>query len=211
MHDTSVNGSTRWRPITRAGVLLGLGLCATAVDVHASPRFLDLDALHEHEEDDDTGWFIQLPSGGSGYYTLAPPEELWGVQDMVFGLADAADAWDQTRLAENLPRLGVGDISLAEGGWFPPHKNHRCGIDVDLRPIGKTPAEEPLLWTDPEYSRKWTATLVDDYLLANLPAERIYFNDPQLIGGIVEPRPDHDNHLHLRIVLPFGFDCDNQG
>lgn len=35
------------------------------------------------------------------------------------------------------PRIGVGDISLQNGGQFLPHSEHQNGLDVDIRYVGK--------------------------------------------------------------------------
>jgi hypothetical protein len=79
---------------------------------------------------------------------------------------------------------------------MPPHKTHRTGRNVDLRPLRVDNAHGPTSIGDPTYSREGTRDLVQA-LLANSSVQRILFNDTEIQG--VRRSPGHDNHLHVEI------------
>ncbi len=43
-------------------------------------------------------------------------------------------------------RIGIGDISLADGIRTPDHGGHRTGLNLDVRPLRKDGREEPVTW-----------------------------------------------------------------
>lgn len=98
------------------------------------------------------------------------------------------------------PRIGVGDISLPNGGDTRAHKSHEEGVDVDFSVIANNGKEEPSDWRHGNYSQALTQEFVD-LVWANpvLKPSLIYFNDPQIKG--VKPCGGHDNHLHVRFSL----------
>jgi len=80
---------------------------------------------------------------------------------------------------------------------MPPHRGHRHGIEVDIRPVRGDGREAPVSRAMPGYSRRLTQELVG-IIRGNpvLPVTTIYFNDPQLSG--VSLLVGHDDHLHVR-------------
>jgi peptidoglycan hydrolase-like protein with peptidoglycan-binding domain len=75
--------------------------------------------------------FEQLPqSSQKGYYSYSTAAKQYGTPTMVNVLKSIAAS-----LASEGLEMGVGDLSLSEGGDLPPHKTHRDGSHVDLRPI----------------------------------------------------------------------------
>ena len=136
--------------------------------------------------------FIQLPQqSGFGYYSYATPAEQYGTAAAIKTLQDVARTF---RL--NLPNLqiGIGHISLAQGGNFPPHKSHQRGTDIDIRPLRTDGQHQPVRISDTAYSRDNTRLLVEA-LLAHQNVKKILFNDSQISG--VTSYPGHDNHLHV--------------
>ncbi len=98
------------------------------------------------------------------------------------------------------PRIGVGDISLPDGGDTPAHASHEDGVDVDFSVITNNGKEEPSDWRHSNYSQSLTQEFVDlVWDNAVLKPTLIYFNDPQIKG--VQPCGGHDNHLHVRFGL----------
>lgn len=137
---------------------------------------------------------VQLAQGSAkGLYSYATGEYQWGTDRTVQTLLSVG-----RRLHENPLRLevGVGHISFQQGGEMPPHKTHRNGRNVDLRPLSEDSARRPISITDSKYSRERTRILVQE-LLKESSVTRILFNDKEIEG--VRYFAGHHNHLHLEI------------
>jgi len=133
----------------------------------------------------------QLGRHGRGYYSYASADRQYGTDETLRLIADTAAILDRSGL-----EVGVGDISFAQGGEMPPHKTHRTGRNIDLRPLRVDNAHGPTSIGDPTYSREHTRALVRA-LLANSSVQRILFNDTEIEG--VRRFPGHDNHLHVEL------------
>jgi hypothetical protein len=134
--------------------------------------------------------FVQLPADGEGYYIYASRDKQWGTPATVQSVRT---------LAANLKKagieIGIGNMSYANGGKMEPHKSHRRGIDVDIRPLRTDGTRQPVVITDAAYSRDSTRKVVEElHKDANL--EYIFFNDKNIEG--VREWPGHNNHLHVR-------------
>jgi len=68
-------------------------------------------------------------TAGDGWY-LKNPAESWGTPHAVAAIRQALVAWRMQHPDD--PPLVVGDISRRHGGWFPPHRSHRDGRDLDI-------------------------------------------------------------------------------
>lgn len=93
-------------------------------------------------------------------------------------------------------RVQVGDMSRADGKRYGPHRGHRDGTEVDMRPATQTESQRAVgdFKTNANYSPEKTRILVD--LLTGDPnLERILFNDSSISG--VKEAAGHDDHLHL--------------
>lgn len=71
---------------------------------------------------------VQLPAG-DGWHRKNP-DESWGTPHAVGVIHEALVAW-RTRHPD-APPIVVGDISRRHGGYFPPHRSHRDGRDIDI-------------------------------------------------------------------------------
>lgn len=142
--------------------------------------------------------FVQLPASGAGFYGYNRASARWGKPVLVYGLLSTAARW---RASGTLPRIGVGDISLINGGPISGHVSHQLGEDVDLRLVAQGSYEGPFLYTSSVYSRSRTRTLITNFLNRDLPVEIIFFNDAVVHNALsyVSPWPNHDNHLHVRL------------
>ncbi|RMG06671.1 MAG: hypothetical protein D6731_25205 [Planctomycetota bacterium] len=138
--------------------------------------------------------FINLPAAGEGFYSYQPAYRRWGTPTLVYGIQRAARRW--IREDPRRPRLGTGDMSRENGGYFPPHVSHRYGTDLDARPMRNDGREAPVLHTDSTYSRPLTRRILE-LLRAELPETLILFNDTK-IPGVTWYR-GHSNHFHFRI------------
>jgi hypothetical protein len=89
--------------------------------------------------------------------------------------------------------LQWGDASHGTKNRFPPHRTHRDGTCVDIRPMRKGGfSDTPLKYKDGGYDRDTTKKLVS--LAQSMGASLVIFNDPKIklkrAGG-------HNNHLHI--------------
>jgi Putative peptidoglycan binding domain/Penicillin-insensitive murein endopeptidase len=141
--------------------------------------------------------FQRMVAFGPGFECYRPEMFRFGRPEVLKAIESVATEW--AKRYPSGPRLGVGDLSLEQGGPTPDHASHQDGVDVDLSLVASTNEEIGLTWTSPEYSRERTQELVD--LLWNNSQTRvsiILFNDPQVKN--VEPWAGHDNHLHVRFI-----------
>lgn len=152
------------------------------------------------------GWFLEMPLSGPGYYFYLSDGRS-GVAGLVYGLMDATSEWQRVARSQGgYPRIGIGHLSKPEGGSFPPHSSHRCGVDADIRPIANSTYEGSLNIYSGAYSRDRTYGFMVFYLAPYMPLDVIFFNDPALVGlGVIQSWPGHDDHFHVRIKRPAGF------
>ena len=71
---------------------------------------------------------VPMPPG-KGYY-LKNPDESWGTARTIRALRAAFAAFREKH--PESADIVLGDISLPKGGYFPPHRSHRDGRDVDI-------------------------------------------------------------------------------
>ena len=101
-----------------------------------------------------------LPASGAGFVTnnRGPSGKFQFGQKSTIDAAVAVGAsWNA--LSPEHP-FSIGQISLKGGGQMPPHKSHRVGLDVDVRPMRTDGANEPLTITDSQYDRAATTELI---------------------------------------------------
>lgn len=145
------------------------------------------------------GLYEQLPQQGPGYDCYEPPENRYGLPEVIQVIKYVCTEWNQRY--PNGPRVGIGDISYQGGGYMPPHQSHQRGIDVDVALVASTPEEIGLTFYDPKYSRQRTQELINLFRHNSILGIRvIFFNDPEVQG--VEPCGGHDNHFHVSFLSP---------
>ena len=82
---------------------------------------------------------------------------------------------------------------------MPPHKSHRVGLDVDVRPMRTDGANEPVTITDPDYDRATTTALIALWW-KKAPVQSLFFNDPTVIAaGLSQFVNGHHHHFHARL------------
>jgi murein endopeptidase len=141
--------------------------------------------------------FVQLPQNpaGGGYYTYGTPARGAGQ----YGLPDTIDLIRKVATRQTDQPFGVGNISLADGGRFKPHKTHRDGAGIDIRPMRADAAQVPTDWRRPGYDRAAMQRLIDAFQATGM-VRNIWFNDPAIKG--VRPLKGHDNHFHVDVRSP---------
>lgn len=135
--------------------------------------------------------FVQLAASGPGFYNYSPSSDRWGTPRMIYGLERIGRRWRGQG-----PRMGIGDVSLANGGRMPGHVSHQLGVDVDVRPVRGDGREGPITIYQSAYSRTLTQRLLNLYV-AELRIRLILFNDTRTRP--VQTWPNHHNHFHARI------------
>jgi uncharacterized protein YraI len=138
--------------------------------------------------------FIQLPNSGTGYFGYYSANRRWGTPTFVYGIQRVARRFKTAN--PNAPRIGVGDISLQNGGDISGHASHEKGVDGDFRPLRNDRKEGRVTIHQSAYSRSLTQK-VFDLFKAELRIRYIFFNDTKTRHST--KWPNHDNHFHVRI------------
>jgi hypothetical protein len=129
---------------------------------------------------------------GVGYYSYSVTDRQFGTPATIKMLQDVALAFHQARPEL---RVGIGDISFRDGSVMKPHKSHRGGRNIDIRPLRKDGMKRGVSFTESgSYDREATRLLAQT-LFAHPNVRKILFNDPKIEG--VKPFKDHDNHFHV--------------
>lgn len=163
---------------------------------------------------------MQLPPD-PGLYRRVKPAEQYGADFVVHALRKALKEYRKAQGPR--PRILVGDLSLPQGGPFPPHKSHQNGRDVDVH--------LPLMPSRGQRGRiDWHASWrLIDALRRNPLLHKIFLSarlHPSLAQAarelgveeaqihriiqfpgmhpqaIVRHSPGHDRHIHLRYRCP---------
>jgi len=143
----------------------------------------------------------QLPESGTGFVTNNRCDNgacQFGQQSTIDAALAVAAAWNG--LHPDRP-FSIGQISKKGGGPFPPHKSHRLGVDVDVRPMRLDGQNEPVTITDSEFDRPLTTALITLWW-QKAPVQAVFFNDPTVIAaGLSQFVNGHHNHFHVRLRM----------
>jgi hypothetical protein len=134
---------------------------------------------------------VLLPQHALSYYSYSPIGRQYATTKCVQALQRICG---QFSLKFPGLKIGIGDISFEQGGEMLPHKTHKHGVNVDVRPLRKDKRNLPTFISQPDYSREFTKVLVA-CLLSDANVKAILFNDTHIKG--VKSWPGHDNHLHV--------------
>jgi murein endopeptidase len=155
---------------------------------------------------------VKVPPAGRNYFTWdpvkhespSPPWRRWGTDHLVRTVLGVVR--DHARAHPRAPRVGIGDLSLPEGGYFGPevgggigHATHQNGLDADVYYPIRPDDERAPLRVD-EIRMRLAQDLVDRFVAAGAEVVYVGPNTP-LTGppGVVVPLANHDNHLHVRM------------
>ncbi|MBL4846532.1 MAG: penicillin-insensitive murein endopeptidase [Planctomycetes bacterium] len=139
--------------------------------------------------------FIQLKASGDGYYTYYNAKAKWGQPRLIYAIMRIG----KRLKAGGLPRLGVGDISLKNGGNIAGHASHKKGVDVDCRLMFSDKTEHAGTIDDPTYSSAWTTTAIRLFR-EEISVTQLFFNDKSTIkAGYSSYWKNHANHFHVRV------------
>lgn len=146
---------------------------------------------------DSRGYFMlpQRPEG-AGYYVYGTPGDGGGQYShpaMLSLLFFVEREWQ----AIDHRKLGVGNISLADGTPYRKHQSHKDGLQVDVRALRRDGAHAGVsIYQRDLYDKDATARLIG--IFRSHPSVRsILFNDSGISG--VTPWEGHDDHFHVSI------------
>jgi murein endopeptidase len=152
---------------------------------------------------------VRLPAEGRSFVTWDPvrkrtPNRWWrryATDDLVRILLRVTRAFAAAH--PNAPRVLIGDLSRPRGGDFGRrygplgHVSHQNGLDADVY-FPRRDRRERAARTVGQVDRKLAQDLVDRFVRAGartiLVGARL-----RLRGRGVEPWPNHDDHLHVRL------------
>ena len=137
------------------------------------------------------GYSLLPQACGRGYYSYSSMTQQYGTSATVAAVVRIAQKFIKTY--PDL-QIGIGDMSFANGAEMKPHKTHRNGRNIDIRPLRKDGRMLPVSISDAQYSRDRTRTLVE-IIRADPNFKSVLFND-SAIGGVTY-WDGHDNHLHV--------------
>jgi len=149
-------------------------------------------ALQPH---DDRSYFI-LPQSpeDAGYYVYGTPGS-GAAQYAHPRLMNLIFLVEQEWCQLSTRKFGIGNISIANGLYFG-HKSHMKGLEVDIRPIRIDGKHLPIRYTDPQYDREATSSLIGLFQSMSCGKISIFFNDLKIPG--VAPLQNHDDHFHFQ-------------
>lgn len=130
-----------------------------------------------------------------GYYTYGTPNNGRGQfahQKMITFICFLQHEWRAT----DPRKIGLGNVSLANGVRFEPHSSHKSGLEIDIRPLRKDGKELPVIYTSPDYDRAATLRLVNLIWRSGV-VKQVFFNDPTIPE--VKPLANHNDHLHVTL------------
>ncbi len=143
----------------------------------------------------------QLPESGAGFVTNnrgAHGEFQFAQKSSIEAALRVAAAWQA--LHQNHP-FSIGQISKQGGGPIPPHKSHRLGVDIDVRPMRLDGQNAPVTYLEAGYDRATTTELINLWW-EEAPVQLVLFNDPKVIEKHLSQHYDgHDNHFHVRLRM----------
>lgn len=156
---------------------------------------------------------VRFPREGDAFFTWDPIKHerpnrtwrRWGTDDLVRSTLGVLRGFAKEH--PKAPRVGVGDLSLPEGGDFGAevsggigHATHQNGLDVDVYYPIESGAERAPRSVE-EVDVALAQDLVDRFVEAGAVRVFVGPNLP-LTGppGVVVPLVNHDNHLHARFA-----------
>lgn len=136
-----------------------------------------------------------IPESGVGFVTNNRTNDSHYLTQAVHDLVIAiAESWYEQH--PDVP-ISIGQCSHKRGGNFPPHHQHKLGVEADVRPFRKDGHDLPVTYQSPVYDRDLTREFVK-LVRAKAHMYRIFFNDHVLRTEMLTSHAlGHDNHLHL--------------
>ena len=150
----------------------------------------------------------QLPIEGEDWVTWNPvadrvpnlPNRLYGNERIVRKLLSAVAAYREAY--PEAPRVVIGDLSFRGGGPMELHVSHQNGLDVDIYYPRLDDTLRAPTRVD-QVDRRRAQGLLDAFLAIGV--EKIFVGYRTGLdgpGGVVDPYPNHEDHMHVRFRPP---------
>ena len=137
--------------------------------------------------------FIRLPNSGTGFHWYCPvSRHHWGLPRLINQTITMGRRWH----AAHGGRIACGDISLPNGGYFPPHATHRDGHAEDFEPMTTHHTGGATSVGYSSYSTYWNRKFVQ--LMYNTGHIAFILHNNSRIRG-VRYCYGHANHIHMAI------------
>lgn len=155
---------------------------------------------------------INICDENTGYYHFYGTDPVdhddWGTLDLIQCIEATGRRWDE----DYNFRFGFGDMSLQNGGSFPPHASHQNGLDMDMRYIRTDGQQLPLdISTQSSlYDVEATVNLMNFLIqessitVTDIFVDTNYAQIVNQTGNILQHASGHTNHFHVRIQDPDG-------
>ena len=158
------------------------------------------------------GWLengLNLVNSGTGYYHYLGTDGIdtddWGVLHLINMIEGAGRDWYDNFMTP--ARIGVGDMSLRNGGKWDDHSSHENGLDVDVRYVRNDNQDSSLNIADDQshYDTAATSYLMNLFVFSASVQIILYDSvNAHLVGGPLLHWPGHSDHFHIRIDDPDG-------
>jgi hypothetical protein len=141
--------------------------------------------------------YAQIPNSGDGFYSSGRRTVSYGNKEVLASLIKFAADWNQKHPGFE---IAFGEMSDRNGNTVAPHKSHKLGLRIDIRPMRNDGKHAPTNFRDPSYNQALTIELIKG--LRALPhVKNILFNDPVTRQmGLTIYKKGHDNHLHVNFT-----------
>lgn len=154
---------------------------------------------------------VLLPREGRDHFTWDParrsspnrPGRRWATDDTIRTTLRVLREFRRDH--PGIARVGIGDLSLPEGGYFGeeinpgyPHDSHQNGLDVDVYYPTRSGQERATRRVH-EVDVRLAQDLVDRFAAAG--AVYVFVGPALPLTGpapVVVPLVDHDDHMHVR-------------
>jgi murein endopeptidase len=150
----------------------------------------------------------QLPVEGRDWVTWNPvtdrvpnrPWRLFGHERTIRTIISVLSAYRKAH--PHAPRVVIGDISFEHGGTMDQHVSHQNGLDVDVYyPRRDRHLSAPQ--TTNQIDRRLAQDLLDRFVAAGAKIVFVgYHAGLRGPSAVVEPYPNHENHMHIRFPTP---------
>jgi murein endopeptidase len=199
-------------------------------NLELNPTNYNLYGFHVDSCDNNPSQAIGMPNHGSlegginltdseeGYYHFLGSDQMdtddWGTLALCKCIQKTGRDWGIAP-----PRMGVGDMSLQNGGYFPPHGSHQNGIDVDMRYVRSDEVEDAMDIASSHQRENYDTTRTMGLFVAfieNCNVTDIFcdistmgFTNEDLAMWADKPNINwmkyssgHTDHFHVRIAQP---------
>ena len=137
--------------------------------------------------------FVRCPYSGTGFAWYCPyTTHHWGIPRLIGNIVTMGRRWASSYGG----RIMCGDISLPNGGYFPPHATHRDGHASDFEPMTTSHTGGATVVGYGSYSTYWNQKFVS--LMYSVCSVSFICHNNSRISGVIYCS-GHSNHLHLAV------------